>query len=169
MPFPLYLCTRRDPGIDEQRVDTVAAAAGLDASDGDGADGGHRNVRRGNRRFDLVDIDLTAGLLNVTGQYGKKRLVLILPSTATALREFLRQSRELVTARTTGPFFVTFIGTRTSTRNVQKAFRTGPSALGLRARPGVPAPRLHEFHHTVPAMERRGVSVSRERAHMRQA
>ena len=98
--------------------------------------------------LDLTDVDLTNGRLAVTGKYGKKRLVPILPSTVMALREYLRHSRELVTARDGAPFFLTFIGTRPLTESVERAFRLVATTLSLVARPGIPAPRLHDFRHT---------------------
>ena len=98
--------------------------------------------------LDLTDIDLTNALITVTGKYGKTRLVPILPSTVTALREYLRHSRELVTARDGAPFFLTFIGTRPATESLQRAFRSVATSLNLVARPGIPAPRLHGFRHT---------------------
>jgi integrase len=98
--------------------------------------------------LDLTDIDLANGLITVTGKYGKTRLVPILPSTVTALREYLRHSRELVTARDGAPFFLTFIGTRPASESIQRAFRSVATSLNLVARPGIPAPRLHDFRHT---------------------
>lgn len=98
--------------------------------------------------LDLTDIDLTDRLLTVTGKYGKKRLVPILPTTVTALRDYLRHSRELVTAQDGAPFFLTFIGTRPLTGSVERAFRLVATGLGLVAQPGIPAPRLHDFRHT---------------------
>jgi integrase len=98
--------------------------------------------------LDLTDIDLTNGLITVTGKYGKTRLVPILPSTVTALREYLRHSRELVTARDDTPFFLTFIGTRPASESIQRAFRSVATSLNLVARPGIRAPRLHDFRHT---------------------
>ncbi len=80
--------------------------------------------------LDLTDIDLTNALITVTGKYGKKRLVPILLSTAMALREYLRHSRELVTARTAASFFLTFIGARPATGSVEKAFRSVTTMLG---------------------------------------
>lgn len=97
--------------------------------------------------LDLTDIDLANGLITVTGKYGKKRLVPILPSTITALRDYLRHSRELVTARDVAPFLLTFIGTRPATESLQRAFRSVATSLNLVARPGIPAPRLHDFRH----------------------
>lgn len=98
--------------------------------------------------LNLSDIDLGAGTIMVTGKYGKKRLVPVLPSTVTALREYLRQSRKLITSHDATAFFLTFIGTRTHRGNAEKAFRSLTTTLGLTARPGVPAPRLHDFRHT---------------------
>ncbi|WP_104131383.1 tyrosine-type recombinase/integrase [Cryobacterium sp. M91] len=98
--------------------------------------------------LDLNDIDLMNALITVTGKYGKTRLLPILPSTVTALREYLRHSRELVVARDGAPFFLTFIGTRPATQSIQKAFRSVATSLNLVAQPGIPAPRLHDFRHT---------------------
>ena len=68
----------------------------------------------------------------------------------TALRDYLRHSRELVTARNGAAFFLNFIGTRPSTGSVEKAFRLVATGLGLVTRPGISAPRLLDllFFHT---------------------
>jgi integrase/recombinase XerD len=98
--------------------------------------------------LDLADVDLAAGVITVTGKYGKKRLVPVHPSTAGALAGYLRQSRDLVTARDPEAFFLTFIGTRPHAGNLQTAFRSQATALGLKPRPGAGPPRLHDFRHT---------------------
>lgn len=97
--------------------------------------------------LNVSDIDLGAGTILVTGKYGKKRLVPVLPSTVRALRDYLRQSRKLVSKWDTAAFFLTFIGTRAHRGSAEKAFRSLTTALGLTARPGTAAPRLHDFRH----------------------
>jgi integrase/recombinase XerD len=98
--------------------------------------------------LDTADVDLGAGVITVTGKYGKDRLVPLHPSTAGALAGYLSASRELVTARDPDAFFLTHIGTRPHTGNLQKAFRSLATALGLTPRPGAGPPRLHDFRHT---------------------
>lgn len=102
--------------------------------------------------LNVTDIDLGARTILVTGKYGKKRLVPVLPSTVMALRDYLRQSRKLVTIRDTTAFFLTFLGTRAHPEGAERAFRSLTTTLGLTARPGVPAPRLHDFRHTFATM-----------------
>lgn len=102
--------------------------------------------------LDLTDVDLANGILTVTGKYDKTRLVPILPSTVTALRAYLHHSRELVTARDTAPFLLSFIGTRPAPESIQKAFRSVATSLNLVAKPGIPAPRLHDFRHSFATM-----------------
>lgn len=98
--------------------------------------------------LDLEDVDLGAGVIKVTGKYGKERLVPLHPSTAVALASYLSASRDLVTARDPDAFFLTYIGTRPHTGNLQTAFRSLATALGLTPRPGAGRPRLHDFRHT---------------------
>jgi integrase/recombinase XerD len=62
--------------------------------------------------LNLADIDLGGRAITVTGKYAKQRLVPIHPSTVTALRGYLLQSRDLVTAQDLETFFLTFMGTR---------------------------------------------------------
>lgn len=98
--------------------------------------------------LDLGDVDLHAGVITVTGKYGKQRLVPVHQSTVTALRGYLRRSRELVEARDPDAFFLTFLGTRPCQGNLQKAFRSVTATLRIPVRPGANAPRLHDFRHT---------------------
>ncbi|MCO4239830.1 tyrosine-type recombinase/integrase [Pseudarthrobacter raffinosi] len=98
--------------------------------------------------LNLEDVDLAADVITVTGKYGKERLVPLHPSTAGALGRYLSASRDLVTARDPDAFFLTYIGTRPHTGNLQTAFRSLATPLGLTPRPGAKAPRLHDFRHT---------------------
>ncbi|WP_051427565.1 tyrosine-type recombinase/integrase [Arthrobacter sp. H20] len=74
--------------------------------------------------LNLEDLDLGAGVITVTGKYRKGRLVPLHPSTAGALGHYLSASRDLVTARDPDAFFLTYIGTRPHTGNLQTAFRS---------------------------------------------
>jgi len=98
--------------------------------------------------LNLENVDLAAGVITVTGKYGKKRLVLLHPSTAGALGRYLNASRDLVTARDPDAFFLTYIGTRPHSGNLRTAFRSLATDLGLKPRPGAGPPRLHDFRHT---------------------
>lgn len=98
--------------------------------------------------LNLADVDLGAGVITVTGKYGKKRLVPVHPSTVAALRDYLRRSRNLATASDQNAFFLTFIGTRPRTGNLQRAFRSLTTVVELARRPGAGPPRLHDFRHT---------------------
>lgn len=123
-----------------QRGRTLATAIGLMASTG---------MRIGEAlALNLKDVDLAATLITATGKYRKKRFVPIHPSTANALETYLRESRTTTTVHNPEAFFLTFLGTRPHRGNLEKAFRSLTTALGLLPRPGAGKPRLHDLRHT---------------------
>ena len=98
--------------------------------------------------LNIADFDWPAGMLTVRGKRSNPRLVPISPSTTTALRHYLKASRELSTCNDPEAFFVNMYHKRPHSTGVDGAFRSLHEALGFKARPGGKAPRLHDLRHT---------------------
>src|SRR5699024_1075209 len=81
--------------------------------------------------LNITDLDVAAGVLSVTGKYGKKRHLPVHASTITALSEYVRRSRCLVGHARDGSLFVTVNATRPHACNIQAAFRRLTRACGL--------------------------------------
>jgi integrase len=95
-----------------------------------------------------TDMDLTAGILSVTGKRGHRRLVPLHPTTTAALSGYLRSSRTLAISSETEAFFLNFTGARAHPCGIERAFRQVSIILGYGPRPGGKAPRLHDLRHT---------------------
>lgn len=99
--------------------------------------------------LDRGDVDFARGLLVVrNGKFGKSREVPLHPSTARALRGYLRARDRLCRAPATPALFITTRATRLHTHTAQRAFRELAECAGLGNRPGPCRPRLHDLRHT---------------------
>lgn len=93
--------------------------------------------------LDIGDLDMDRHVLEVTGKYGKRRLVPIHPSTVEVLARYLGE-------RTAGgPLFVGARRGRLNLGTAETAFRALVGECRLEARPGCGTPRLHDFRHSV--------------------
>jgi integrase/recombinase XerD len=99
--------------------------------------------------LDRGDLDLAPGLLVVrNGKFGKSREVPLHPTTARALRGYLRARDRLCRPPATPALFITTRATRLHTHTAQCAFRELAESAGLERRPGPRRPRLHDLRHT---------------------
>jgi integrase len=96
--------------------------------------------------MDTTSIDAAEPAITVTGKYAKVRQIPVHATTISALSTYLRNSRVLVGAPAGGSLFVTVNATRPRANNVETAFRTVATAIGLRATAGS-RPHLHGLRH----------------------
>jgi integrase len=95
------------------------------------------------------DVDLEQRLLHIRcTKFGKSRWVPIHPTTAAAMRRYVRKRDRDFSTGNTNAFFVFDYGRPASTRSVEYAFKILRTALKWRARGGHPAPRLHDLRHS---------------------
>lgn len=95
------------------------------------------------------DVDLKQRLLLVRcAKHGKSRWVPIHPTTADALRRYVKKRDRDPLAADTDSFFVFDYGRPASTRSVEYAFKVLRRDLRWRARGDHPAPRLHDLRHS---------------------
>ncbi|MCQ6269280.1 tyrosine-type recombinase/integrase [Pseudarthrobacter sp. R1] len=97
--------------------------------------------------LNISDIDWTGDLLTVRGKRGNPRLVPIHPSTKTALRQYLKTSRDLSTCIDGDAFFLNMVRRRPHPTSLEQAFRSLRNDLGFAVHAGGKAPRLHDFRH----------------------
>jgi len=95
--------------------------------------------------LDARDLDAAAGLLTVTGKYGRIRLVALHPTTAQALTGYLRVRASR--AAPAGPLLVGETGHRLNLTMARNIFRSLTRQCRLAPQPGCGAPRLHDFRH----------------------
>lgn len=91
----------------------------------------------------VSDLDVHRQVLEVTGKYGKPRLVPLHPSTVDVLTGYLADRAA------PGPLFVGARGARLNLGTAQRAFRALVDECKLPARPGCGTPRLHDFRHSM--------------------
>lgn len=96
--------------------------------------------------LDVEDLDAEQAVLNVTGKYGRRRLVPLHPSTLQALTDY--QQQRASRAAPTGPLLLAARGGRLNHTKAMAAFRTVADDCHLPARPGCPIPRLHDLRHS---------------------
>lgn len=99
-------------------------------------------------RLDRDDIDWAEGVLTIReSKFGKTRIVPVLDSTLTALKQYARTRDRLCPHTATASFFVSMTGTRLIYRIVQQNFRRLCDRAGVGARAQHP-PRIHDLRHT---------------------
>lgn len=95
--------------------------------------------------LDTGDLDAAAGLLTVTGKYGRVRLVALHSTTVQALTGYLRIRASR--AAPAGPLLVGETGRRLNMNMARNIFRSLTRQCRLAPQPGCGAPRLHDFRH----------------------
>ena len=99
--------------------------------------------------LDRDDVDLDAGILTVRDtKFGKSRQLPLHPTSTRALANYARIRDALCPTAMSESFFVSTHGSRPDKSTIQTGFRALRTAAGIKARPGVPAARLHDFRHS---------------------
>lgn len=99
--------------------------------------------------LDRSDLDLADGVLTVReSKFGKSRLVPLHPTTADALRCYLRLRDRLHPQPSTPAGFISAVGTRLMYCNVQWTFARLAHRAGLRPRSASCRPRIHDLRHS---------------------
>ena len=94
------------------------------------------------------DVDLEAGLLTVTGKYGKVRLVPLHPTTTGMLRGYAIRRDQLCPEPASRAFFITTAGTRLRVPKIDETFATLLALAGVEAPGRHRRPRIHDLRHT---------------------
>ena len=95
--------------------------------------------------LDTGDLDTAAGLLAVTGKYGRVRLIALHPTTVQALTGYLRIRASR--AAPAGPLLVGEMGHRLNLTMARNIFRSLTRQCRLAPQLGCGSPRLHDFRH----------------------
>ena len=99
--------------------------------------------------LDHDDFDARNGFLLVRGaKFGKSRELALHPSTVTAVQRYLRRADRPPPAPGTTALLLTIVGTRLSTKDVQRTFATLRHRAGVEARSQSRRPRLHDMRHS---------------------
>jgi len=100
-------------------------------------------------RLDHDDLDLEHGRLIVRqSKFGKSRQLPLHPTTITALREYLDTRDALKPTPQTAALLIGTWGNRLDRDVVGATFRLLRQRVGLQARPGSSAPRVHDIRHS---------------------
>lgn len=100
-------------------------------------------------RLDRDDLDLLHGRLVVrNSKFGKSRQLPLHPTTVTALRDYLMLRDRLKPNPATAALLIGTRGDRLSRGCAEWTFRLLRERVGLTARPGCRAPRLHDLRHS---------------------
>lgn len=99
--------------------------------------------------LDHEDFDTANGFLLVRGaKFGKSRELALHPTTVTALRRYLRRADRPPPSPGTTALLVTAVGTRLSTKDVQRTFASLRHRAGIEARSASCRPRVHDLRHS---------------------
>jgi integrase/recombinase XerD len=99
--------------------------------------------------LDRDDVDLEEGVLTIRDtKFGKSRQLPLHPSSTRALAEYARVRDRLCPTASSLSFFVSTHASRPDKSTIQAGFRQLRHAGGITGRPGVSAPRLHDFRHS---------------------
>lgn len=100
-------------------------------------------------RLDRDDLDLQHGRLIVRkGKFGKSRQLPLHPTTINALRDYLSLRDTLKPQPQTAALLIGTWGDRLRRDVIEHTFRLLRQRVGLPARPGSRAPRLHDMRHS---------------------
>src|SRR5262249_50423843 len=100
-------------------------------------------------RLDRADLDLPDGVLTVReSKFGKSRLLPLHPTTAEALRAYLRLRDRLHPQPSTPAVFISPAGTRLLYCNVHSTFQRLARQAGLQPRSASCRPRIHDLRHS---------------------
>ncbi len=98
--------------------------------------------------LDDRDVDCAEGLLTIRQtKFKKSRMVPVHPSTARALRRYLRLRDRLLPLRSTDGFFVSEHGRRLTDCTARWTFNKLSRETGVRGQTDRRGPRLHDFRH----------------------
>ncbi len=98
--------------------------------------------------LDTSSFDPHAGILTVTGKYGKRRMLPLHSTVADALTGYLKQRRHLPGAHSDHALLVSTRGTRLHPSTVHATFRPLTAEAGLGTASSACRPRLHDLRHT---------------------
>jgi integrase len=99
--------------------------------------------------LDHEDFDARNDCLLVRGaKFGKSRELALHPSTVTALQRYLRRADRPPRALATSALLLTMVGTRLSTKGVQRTFATLRHRAGIKNHSASCRPRLHDIRHS---------------------
>jgi integrase len=100
-------------------------------------------------RLDRADLDLADGVITVrASKFGKTRLVPLHPTTADALRGYLRLRDRLHPGPSSPAVFISPAGTRLLYCNVHATWKLLAARAGLTARSAACRPRIHDLRHS---------------------
>lgn len=111
----------------------LLAATGLRSGEGSG--------------LNVEDLDIDAAVLNVTGKFGRQRLVPLHPTTVDALIAYQLVRATMTSTSAAGPLFLGATGKRLQINRARSTFRSVANACDLPTRPGCRPPRLHDLRH----------------------
>jgi len=97
--------------------------------------------------LDCGDVDLDAGLLRVTGKYGKVRLVPLHPTMTAALAGYAAIRDQHCPNPRAGTFFLASTGRALHPNIARATFWQLLDRAGIQALPGRSRPRLHDLRH----------------------
>jgi integrase len=95
-----------------------------------------------------ADVDLGAGVLHVTGKYGKVRLVPLHPATTAMLADYAAVRDRLRPAPQAASFFITCTGRQIPDALARRTFRKLLDRAGIHTPPGRRRPRIHDLRHS---------------------
>jgi integrase len=99
--------------------------------------------------LDHADLDLADGLITVRqAKFGKTRLLPLHPTTAGALRGYLRLRDRLHPCPSTAAVFISPAGTRLLYCNVHATWKLLTARAGLKPRSASCRPRIHDLRHS---------------------
>jgi integrase/recombinase XerD len=94
------------------------------------------------------DVDLDAGVLRVTGKYGKVRLIPVHPSMTAVLAGYAALRDQHCPDPQAGTFFLASTGRALHPNIARATFWQILDRAGIQAPPGRPRPRLHDLRHS---------------------
>jgi integrase/recombinase XerD len=94
------------------------------------------------------DADLDAGVLRVTGKYGKVRLIPLHPTMTAALARYTVIRDRHCPAPTAGTFFLATTGRALHPNIARATYWQILERAGISAPPGRPRPRVHDLRHS---------------------
>jgi integrase/recombinase XerD len=94
------------------------------------------------------DVDLDAGVLKVTGKYGKIRLIPLHPTMTSALARYAASRDRHCPRPQAGTFFLATTGRALHPNIARATYWQILDRAGIHAPPGRPRPRLHDLRHS---------------------